>query len=30
MAKLAHDFLLVGDKQPLLDFIADNYAKLSG
>ena len=28
MAKLAHDFLLVGDKQPLIDFIADNYDKL--
>ena len=28
LAKLAHDFLLVGDKQPLLDFIAKNYAKL--
>jgi glucose/mannose transport system substrate-binding protein len=28
LGKLAHDFLLVGDKQPVIDFIADNYDKL--
>jgi glucose/mannose transport system substrate-binding protein len=28
LAKLAHDFLLVGDKQPLIDFIGKNYDKL--
>jgi glucose/mannose transport system substrate-binding protein len=28
LSKLAHDFLLVGDKQPLIDFIGDNYDKL--
>jgi glucose/mannose transport system substrate-binding protein len=29
LAKLTHDFLLVGDKQPIIDFIADNYGKLA-
>jgi glucose/mannose transport system substrate-binding protein len=28
LAKLTHDFLLVGDKQPLIDFIDKNYDKL--
>ncbi len=28
LAKLAHDFLLVGDTQPIVDFIAKNYDKL--
>lgn len=28
LAKLAHDFLLVGDKQPVVDFIAKHYDKL--
>ena len=28
LGKLAHDFLLVGDKQPVIDFIADNYDRL--
>lgn len=30
LAKLAHDFLLVGDKQPLIDFIGRHYDKLGG
>jgi glucose/mannose transport system substrate-binding protein len=29
LAKLTHDFFLVGDKQPVIDFIADNYEKLA-
>ena len=29
LAKLTHDFMLVGDKQPIIDFIADNYEKLA-
>ena len=29
LAKLTHDFLLVGDKQPIIDFIGDNYTKLA-
>lgn len=29
MAKLSHDFLLVGDKEPLVAFIAQHYDKLS-
>jgi len=28
LAKLAHDFLLVGDKQPIIEFIDENYEKL--
>jgi glucose/mannose transport system substrate-binding protein len=29
LAKLAHDFMLVGDKEPIVAFMAKNYAKLS-
>ncbi len=29
LALLTHDFLLVGDKQPVIDFIAQHYDKLS-
>ena len=29
LAKLTHDFMLVGDKQPIIDFIAKNYDKLA-
>lgn len=29
LAMLTHDFLLVGDKQPVIDFIAQHYDKLS-
>ncbi len=28
LAKLTHDFILVGDKQPIVDFITKNYDKL--
>jgi glucose/mannose transport system substrate-binding protein len=29
LAMLTHDFFLVGDKQPIIDFIHNNYAKLA-
>jgi hypothetical protein len=29
LAEVSHDFLLVGDKQPLLEFIAQHYDKLA-
>jgi glucose/mannose transport system substrate-binding protein len=29
LAKRAHDFILVGDKEPIVDFIAKNYDKLA-
>ena len=29
LATLTHDFMLVGDKQPIIDFIAKNYDKLA-
>jgi glucose/mannose transport system substrate-binding protein len=29
LAKLTHDFILVGDKQPIISFIEKNHAKLS-
>jgi ABC-type glycerol-3-phosphate transport system substrate-binding protein len=29
LAKLAHDFMLVGDKEPIVAFMAKNYDKLS-
>jgi glucose/mannose transport system substrate-binding protein len=29
LSKLTHDFILVGDKQPIIDFIAENYDKLA-
>ena len=29
LAKLTHDFILVGDKQPIIDFIAQHYEKLA-
>jgi len=29
LAKLTHDFILVGDKQPIIDFIAKNYDRLA-
>jgi glucose/mannose transport system substrate-binding protein len=29
LAKLTHDFILVGDKQPIIDFIGKNYDKLA-
>jgi glucose/mannose transport system substrate-binding protein len=29
LATLTHDFILVGDKQPIINFIAKNHAKLS-
>jgi glucose/mannose transport system substrate-binding protein len=28
LAELSHDFILVGDRQPVIDFIRKNYAKL--
>ncbi|HXK18699.1 MAG TPA: ABC transporter substrate-binding protein [Polyangiaceae bacterium] len=29
LSRLTHDFLLVGDKQPIIDFIAKNYDRLA-
>jgi glucose/mannose transport system substrate-binding protein len=29
LAKLTHDFILVGDKQPIIDFIEQHYEKLA-
>ena len=29
LAKLTHDFILTGEKKPIIDFIGENYAKLA-